>query len=838
MAQNITIGVAGNTGAAADLVNKVTSATDDLADAMGRVEDAGKGVNQQLRSTEELARRLGAAQSILGKEFDRPIGANDAKKFLDNFDRMRGGKGLGSQRTKAYDDFEGWYQGHESSFSKKQFADRHRRFVMSVGMQGTDYAREYGAPGGGEDEPGGGGGEGSTGGGWAKRGASAFTVGKGFVMGGLALAGISGIMGSASKGLEMATDEALGTDTLKRRLGDLGIDFEALRSKTRVLGDTFGSAYAETTKLANQFAAGSGRVNSLGALDAVGVGGRFSRAFGIDPSAGVDMLAQFSRMGQIGTEKDPDGRKLAAMIGGAIKQSGYQGMPEEVIKAIVDFSDTMTKSALVNPNVGAYAGTLVGLTSSGIPGLDPSNAAAMLAQANATSINGGIRGNASKNAIWLALSRGTPGMTNPFLYNELQSGGLWATTAGMFGGTNTPSGRAYHDPSQKNRFALDDVTNLQKYVNLARASSSDPGAQANYLQGITNVTPDQALALMQMSTAKIADYAKELEQRGGEKDVGTQTRDAAMHMADSLTEIGSKLLPMTNDIREILGRILHHFGGPATAQEQQASDVAWYKHLKDSAWNHQLSPEEEASRKLAEAADARDVAAQNAGGIYNYPGAMNSGNAASTGGPAGASAPSGAGAANAGRQAVLASGDGGKGLNLSGMGLQAAMTIMGLESSGRPGVLKPSAYTALGGGNGAKGIAQWRGPRQVAFMKMFGHDILDSGVAQQIQFVNAEMASNGRLKRDFARDKTPDEFLRDWLVDYEGVPVGSKDYMNDWNAAHRLPRGHKEAGGAAQQHHHVHVSGPDHIDLHLGGNKVGSVPLKARKVPTPAGDTP
>ena len=53
--------------------------------------------------------------------------------------------------------------------------------------------------------------------------------------------------------------------------------------------------------------------------------------------------------------------------------------------------------------------------------------------------------------------------------------------------------------------------------------------------------------------------------------------------------------------------------------------------------------------------------------------------------------------------------------------------------------LNPRAFNGKGGGNGAIGIAQWRGSRQVDFEKKYGVPLSESSYEQQLDFVNYEL---------------------------------------------------------------------------------------------------
>ena len=75
---------------------------------------------------------------------------------------------------------------------------------------------------------------------------------------------------------------------------------------------------------------------------------------------------------------------------------------------------------------------------------------------------------------------------------------------------------------------------------------------------------------------------------------------------------------------------------------------------------------------------------------------------------------------------------------------QAAGIIANLQAESQ---LDPNAFNEEGGGNGAVGIAQWRGPRQTQFQQLYGRPIRGSSLQQQLAYVNWELNSGSSLER-------------------------------------------------------------------------------------------
>ncbi len=219
--------------------------------------------------------------------------------FLANFENMRQGRGIGSQKTRAFGSFEDWYAGNSTMFRRRADAERHRRYVMAVGMQRTGYAREYGIPAFGPDEnapppPAAPDFVQNT----AQRaGGMAFGFGKSM----LAMAGLTSIAGMVGSGVDMATEQSVTIDTLKRSMGDLGVTFDALKDQVEDAAKGMGMTTVEASRLAVQFARaeGNGAPNAIGGKLRTSIG--FARAFGMDdPADAAQFFGTMSRLGVTG----------------------------------------------------------------------------------------------------------------------------------------------------------------------------------------------------------------------------------------------------------------------------------------------------------------------------------------------------------------------------------------------------------------------------------------------------------------------------------------------------------------------------------------------------------
>ena len=61
--------------------------------------------------------------------------------------------------------------------------------------------------------------------------------------------------------------------------------------------------------------------------------------------------------------------------------------------------------------------------------------------------------------------------------------------------------------------------------------------------------------------------------------------------------------------------------------------------------------------------------------------------------------------------------------------------------------LNPKAFNGAGGGQGAQGVAQWRGNRLTNFQTFAGHPMNQSTLEEQLAFVNYELTQGVRLMR-------------------------------------------------------------------------------------------
>ena len=532
-----------------------------LTDALGKSEKAATGVEKAVEGIAEAAQQAGKAIDDLGRkaantvqqvtydaarlkqireqihrEFGGEVSIADAQRAALNFEKMRSSRSVGARQMRRAADLGDWLATSRLSAQSGQ-AKYYRRELVAATMSGTRFAEQNNLNP--EPEP-----EESGGGGFERGIKRAQSSAIGFVKGGFALAGIGSLFGMAGQAVTGAADEAVSIDTLKRRISDVGISFDDLRSKVRAAADGLGIAYADAARLGQQFAKIAGNVNPDQIRGGIRSSVGFSRAYGLDPETGVEFFGAMSRLGVARDENSQ--RRLALMIGEAVEKSGYSAKSDELIAAIANFANEAARMTLAAPNVGGYAGLLAGMTKDGVP---PDIAANVLGAANSSLMRFGSAGLAGKNFLYAALGRGTD--MDPISAMALAAGGLAGTTASVFG-RGSIMGRYL---GSANDVRLDDVTNFEKIKSLLNQQYGGDDRwhkmlRANAMQGLFGLqSPEQAAALLML---KPADITKSVDLLGKNFDfskLNATAMQAITHVA------GAKNMAGLEDIqRQIAGR--------------------------------------------------------------------------------------------------------------------------------------------------------------------------------------------------------------------------------------------------------------------------------------------
>lgn len=276
----------------------------------------------------------------------------------------------------------------------------------------------------------------STIGSYAARGAIAGSYGGGGLAGGLrGLAGGLGIGAlafgaykvgqSVSEGYDLAKERSGTLDTLKRQLGDVGISFEHLKAISDQTAQGLQINSKEAAELAAQFnrlSRGAYGVDGLSGATRNAIG--FSRAYGLDPSAGVGFFGAMANM-----DRRQNNRELALLLAEAINRSGMSARADEVMQAMLGYASSVSRMVMGTGGLQGYAGAYSSLM--GMRGMTSDNAAGILGAANASVMRMGGAGEAGMNFTMMALSR--YGSLNPVQAAALAEGGLFGTRGDVFG---------------------------------------------------------------------------------------------------------------------------------------------------------------------------------------------------------------------------------------------------------------------------------------------------------------------------------------------------------------------------------------------------------------------
>lgn len=255
-------------------------------------------------------------------------------------------------------------------------------------------------------------------------GGGGLMAGLGVFGGMLAAAGLSKAVGAVMGKLDDAEQEAIGVDTLKRMLGDVGVGFKELRDSLRNAAQAMDTNYNEALRLGTEFAKVSG-VNAPGEMR---VGGGLARSLGLDLSQGVGAMANL-RLNKI-TSNEQDARRFALLIGEAVGRVGF-AKADELLAAVTQYTSQQTRNGMTSANLAGYLGSLSSMVGSGRAGLDLGSSAALLGRANSAIMGGGAAGEAGQNFLFATLGR-SMGLS-PVQTRILQQQGLYGTGRQTFG---------------------------------------------------------------------------------------------------------------------------------------------------------------------------------------------------------------------------------------------------------------------------------------------------------------------------------------------------------------------------------------------------------------------
>ncbi len=323
---------------------------------------------------------------------------------------------------------------------------------------------------------------------------------------GLAGAGMAGI-GAAIAGLVqahgIATQESHSIDFLKRQLGDIGVNFNTLRDMNRGASAGYGLSSVESASYARQFARGGNMRGMDGLQGELRNAYGFSRAYGMDPGAGVGF---FSAMrGLRVTIDETSSKKLGAILAESLEKGGNVAQAQEVMAAVQQFATSMARQTLTMPNMEAFAGGISSLTRLKLPGLDAQGAGSLLMQADQAMRQGGAKGEASLNVAYSALSQANPGIS-AFGAKALMGLGLFGTGKDL---TDSPWGR------MTGFKGTGGTSNFEAVRSLIKANYGDkPEVFAASLQGFFGLNEQQAAVMAGFTPDQLGGIARMTKRRG------------------------------------------------------------------------------------------------------------------------------------------------------------------------------------------------------------------------------------------------------------------------------------------------------------------------------------
>jgi len=320
-----------------------------------------------------------------------------------------------------------------------------------------------------------------------------FGAGLAGLLGGLGALAVGKLASAAVENLGKAEDNAVALDRLKRTLGDVNVSFGALKSAVDGTAEASRLTYAEAGKLGTAYArAGNLSGGELGELvGGVSTGVGLARSFGLDPEQGVGVLGRMRGLGV--TRSDQDTRRFAMLIGETIGKSNAFAKADEVMEAIADYATLQTRSGMGAANVQGFAGMFSGLTAAGIPGLDPMGAASLLGRINASLAGGGAKGEASQ---FFSAQVGSRLGLDPLQLQVMREGGAFATNDEAFGPGSAAARYGLAGPAGDTTFLSGSLEALRAAYGsnkglLAQATANHFGINMRQAMALLSIDPQQ-----------------------------------------------------------------------------------------------------------------------------------------------------------------------------------------------------------------------------------------------------------------------------------------------------------------------------------------------------------
>ncbi len=327
------------------------------------------------------------------------------------------------------------------------------------------------------------------------------------LVGGMAALGVGKLVGAITEKIEQAENNNIAYDRLKRTLGDVNVSFVGLKKAVMMTGESLSVTYDETSGLFSQFAkAGkvSGRAGYHSMPQEIGLGVGLSRAYGLDNGTGVGFMGQ---MRGLGVTKDvQDSRRIALLIGETIAKSDAFAKADEVMEAIAGFATSQTRNSMSAANIAGYGGMFSSMVGSGIAGMDPAGAAAMLSKMNSSLAAGGARGEASQ--FFTSMVGNRMGL-DPLQMQVLREGGAFASKDQMFGvGSAYTRYMGQTGPTGSNNYLSETRALIEEKY--AGDSEQQKLMRAQAFGNHTGLNMNQAMAFLSMQPNQMGELQKVL----------------------------------------------------------------------------------------------------------------------------------------------------------------------------------------------------------------------------------------------------------------------------------------------------------------------------------------
>lgn len=404
---------------------------------------------------------------------------------------------------------------------------------------------------------------------------------------GAAAFGAVKLFGAAREKIGAAGDESSTTADTLRKLGGVASEFERLRDSARAASEGLGLTYNESARLAAIYAHEAALpASERGALGTeTHTGAAFSRAYGLDPSAGVGFLAQMRHLGVTGGDRD--NRRLAAQIGEVVASTGSTAKMGEVLQAIESFTQTVAARNMTAVGVGGMVGMTASMAGLGIKGFTADRAAS-LAGALDRGFASGAGGMAGDNLLLSTLQGLTGGDVSAEDLAAIKDAGYYGTVADVFG----KQSQGYQLAKERGDQA--EVDRRERILARTRGGTATIGDMTvgalgrNYgrdegstralmsaMQTMFGLSSGQAATALRAVMAGGAAPRPDAEFKKPEKSVGDEIRDSSAKLDNTMQGLASRALPLLSGIREGVVKVAEFFGVmPKGALERMQADEA------------------------------------------------------------------------------------------------------------------------------------------------------------------------------------------------------------------------------------------------------------------------